>query len=60
MISKLKINNKEIINTNIDGIISGLLSNFCVCEVVDFSNSSDKVWLDVSKCSSIYGGVYVE
>lgn len=61
MISKLKINNNLIINTDIDGIISGLLlSNFCDCKVVGFSNSLDKVWLDVSKCSSIYDGVYVD
>mgnify|MGYP000504192071 CR=1 FL=1 len=61
MITKLKLNNKIIINTDIDGIISGLLlSNFCDCIVVGFSNSLDKVWLDISKCSSIFDGVYVD
>ena len=61
MIEKLKQNNKIIINSDIDGVISGLLlSNFCNCEVVGFSNSADKVWLDTSKCNSIYDGVYID
>ena len=50
MIEKLKQNNKIIINSDIDGVISGLLlTNFCNCEVVGFSNSADGVWLDTSK-----------
>jgi len=61
MIEKLKQNNKIIINSDIDGVISGLLlTNFCNCEVVGFSNSIDKVWLDTSKCNSIYDGVYID
>ncbi|MFA5646807.1 MAG: hypothetical protein WC951_00740 [Bacteroidales bacterium] len=61
MIEKLIQNNKIIINSDIDGVISGLLlSNFCNCEVVGFSNSADKVWLDTSKCNSIYDGVYID
>ncbi len=61
MIEKLKHNNKIIINSDIDGVISGLLlTNFCNCEVVGFSNSADKVWLDTSKCNSIYNGVYID
>lgn len=61
MIEKLKQNNRIIINSDIDGVISGLLlTNFCSCEVVGFSNSADRVWLDTSKCNSIYDGVYVD
>jgi len=61
MIEKLKQNNKIIINSDIDGVISGLLlTNFCNCEVIGFSNSSDKVWLDTSKCNYIYDGVYID
>ncbi|HOK61287.1 MAG: hypothetical protein WBJ36_02000 [Tenuifilum sp.] len=61
MIEKLKQNNKIIINSDIDGVISGLLlTNFCNCEVVGFSNSADRVWLDTSKCNSIYDGVYID
>ncbi|MDD2636920.1 MAG: hypothetical protein PHW82_15615 [Bacteroidales bacterium] len=61
MIAKLKQNNKIIINSDIDGVISGLLlTNFCNCIVVGFSNSADKVWLDTSLCNSIYDGVYID
>jgi hypothetical protein len=61
LIEKLKQNNKIIINSDIDGVISGLLlTNFCNCEVVGFSNSADRVWLDTSKCNSIYDGVYID
>jgi len=61
LIDELKQNNKIIINSDIDGVISGLLlSNLCNCEAVGFSNSSDKVWLDNSKCKSIYDGVYID
>jgi len=61
LIDKLKLNNKIIINSDIDGIISGLLlSNFCNCEVVGFSNSSDRIWLDTSKCNSIFDGIYID
>jgi hypothetical protein len=61
LIEKLKQNNRIIINSDIDGVISGLLlTNFCNCRVVGFSNSADKVWLDTSQCNSIYDGVYID
>ncbi|MDI3526354.1 MAG: hypothetical protein PWR03_537 [Tenuifilum sp.] len=54
-------NKKIIINTDIDGVISGLLlTNYLDCEVVGFSNSSDKVWLDPDKCKNIFDAVYVD
>jgi len=61
MIKELSSNSRIIINSDIDGIISGLLlHNFCNCTIVGFTNSSDKVWLDLTKCSSIYDGVYID
>ena len=61
MIQKLKNNNKIIVNTDIDGILSGLLlHHFCDCEIVGFSNSIDKVWIDQSKCKTIFDAVYID
>lgn len=46
MIEALQKNNKLIINSDIDGIISGLiLQEFLGCEIVGFSNSNDKLWI---------------
>ncbi len=61
MFELLKNNNKIIINSDIDGIISGLLlHHFCGCEIVGFSNSKDKIWLDHTKCSSFFDAVYID
>lgn len=61
MLQKLKNNNKIIINTDIDGILSGLiLHHFCDCEIVGFSNSIDKIWIDQSKCKTIFDAVYID
>jgi len=57
----LSQNNKIIINTDIDGVLSGLiLTNFANCEVVGFSNSDNTVWIDNSKIDSIYNAVYID
>ncbi len=48
MINILK-NKPIIINTDLDGIISGLiLKKYLNCKIIGFSNSADKVWLDES------------
>ncbi len=45
MIDLLKSRNKIIINSDIDGVLSGLiLQHYLNCEVVGFSNSNDKIW----------------
>lgn len=61
MIELLRSNNKIIINSDIDGVLSGLLlTNFADCEVVGFSNSDNTVWIDNSKINSIYNAVYID
>lgn len=61
MIDKLLQNGRIVINSDIDGVISGLLlTNFCGCTVVGFTNSIDRVWLDTSLCPSLYDGVYID
>jgi hypothetical protein len=57
----LKDNKNIIINSDIDGVLSGLiLYNFLGCEIVGFSNSADKVWLNESKVSSIDEPTYID
>lgn len=61
MLELLSLNNKIIINSDIDGILSGLiLHNFLDCDVVGFSNSDNTVWIDQSKVNSIYDAVYID
>ena len=61
MIQALKNNNKIIVNTDIDGIFSALiLHNYMNCEVAGFCNSAETVWIDKSRISSIYDGVYID
>jgi hypothetical protein len=61
MLDILETNKKIIINTDIDGVLSGLiLTNYASCEVVGFSNSKNTVWIDDSKINSIYTAVYVD
>lgn len=61
MFEILKNNKKIIINSDIDGILSGLLlHHFCNCKIVGFSNSKDKIWLDRSKCDTIFDAVYID
>lgn len=46
MINLLQSKKKIVINSDIDGILSGLmLQEFLGCEVVGFSNSADKLWI---------------
>ncbi len=45
MLNKLK-NKPIVINTDLDGMISGLLlKKYLGCEIVGFSNSAEKIWL---------------
>ena len=54
-------NQKVIINTDIDGILSGLiLHNFLNCEIVGFSNSWDTVWYNKNKVNDINNAVYID
>lgn len=49
-----------IINTDIDGILSGLLLvKYLNCKIIGFCNSKDTVWLDEDN-DDLYGGVYVD
>ena len=60
MFDKLQ-NQKVIINTDIDGILSGLiLHNFLNCEIVGFSNSWDTVWYNKNKINDINNAVYID
>ena len=47
MLKELFEKNKNIIiNTDIDGILSGIiLVKYCGCKIVGFTNSKDSVWL---------------
>lgn len=49
-----------IINTDIDGILSGiLLCHYCGCKVAGFSNSKETVWLR-DGIDSVYQPVYID
>lgn len=49
-----------IINTDIDGILSGvILCKYCNCKVVGFTNSKDKVWL-ADGFDDLYKHVYID
>ena len=54
-------NNKDIIiNSDLDGFLSGMiLQEYYECNIVGFSNSEDKVWVDDS-VKSIYDPVYID
>ena len=55
-----KQNPNIVINTDIDGILSGLLLvKYCQCKIVGFTNSEDTVWL-ADGHDDLYGGVYVD
>ena len=57
----LKCNNKIIVNTDIDGILSAfVLCKYCNCEIVGFSNSAECVWWRSDKINSIYDAVYID
>lgn len=49
-----------IINTDIDGILSGIiLCHYCGCQVAGFSNSKETVWLR-EDIKSVYEPVYID
>lgn len=49
-----------IINSDIDGILSGLLLvKYCQCNIVGFTNSKEYVWL-ADDHDDLYGSVYVD
>lgn len=53
-------NNKIIINTDIDGFLSGMiLKQYFNCEIVGFTNSKDKVWI-VEEYDNIFEPVYID
>jgi hypothetical protein len=53
-------NNKIVINSDIDGFLSGmLLRKYYNCEIVGFSNSQDKIWL-TEEIDDIYSPVYID
>jgi hypothetical protein len=57
----LRRNNKIIVNTDIDGVLSAyVLCKYCGCEIVGFSNSAEYVWWRKDKISSIYDAVYID
>jgi len=61
LLNLLKNNNKIIINTDLDGVLSGLLlKQYANCEIVGFSNSANKVWINPKKINSIYDAVYID
>ncbi len=61
MLRELFADNKNIIiNTDIDGILSGaLLVKYCGCQVVGFTNSKDRVWL-ADDYNDLYAHIYVD
>jgi hypothetical protein len=49
-----------IINTDIDGILSGIiLCKYCNCQIVGFTNSKDTVWL-ADNYNDLYKYVYID
>ena len=60
-LSEIFEQNKDIvINTDIDGILSGIiLQQYYGCNIVGFSNSNDIVWL-CSDIQSVYAPVYID
>lgn len=49
-----------IINTDIDGIMSGvILCHYCGCRIVGFSNSKETVWL-ADGVDDVYSPVYID
>ena len=61
MLKELFAKNKNIIiNTDIDGILSGIiLVKYCNCQIVGFTNSKDCVWL-ADDFDDLYKHVYID
>lgn len=61
MLRELFAKNRNIvINTDIDGILSGIiLCKYCDCNIVGFTNSKDSVWL-ADGYDNLYTNVYID
>lgn len=60
LIELFKQNPNIIINTDIDGFLSGMiLQTYLGCKIVGFSNSKSEVWVEPST-SDIYKPVYID
>lgn len=61
MLKELFANNKNIIiNTDIDGFLSGMiLQKYYGCKVVGFSNSRETIWV-TPEVKSIYDPIYID
>lgn len=54
-------NQKCIINTDIDGIFSGLiLHNFLNWEIVGFCDSAESIWLDKNRCNNLSDCFFID
>lgn len=61
MIQTLKHNKKLIINSDIDGILSGLiLQEFLDCEIVGFCNSDNKLWIVQDELEDYRNFVFID
>jgi hypothetical protein len=60
MLEKIK-GQKIIINTDLDGLLSGLiLQHFLDCEIVGFSNSRDKIFYNPQRCHDIFDCIFID
>ena len=60
LIDLFRNNPNIIINTDIDGILSGIiLCKYCNCKIVGFTNSKDKVWL-TDDHDDLYKNIYID
>ena len=54
-------NQKCIINTDLDGIFSGLiLHNFLNWEIVGFCDSAESIWLDKNRCNNLSECIFID
>ncbi|WP_285269214.1 hypothetical protein [Kaistella rhinocerotis] len=61
MIKALRSNKKIIINSDIDGVLSGLiLQEYLDCEVVGFCNSDNKLWILEDEISDYRQFVFID
>ncbi len=54
-------NQKCIINTDLDGIFSGLiLHNFLNWEIVGFCDSAESIWIDKNRCNNLSDCIFID
>jgi len=54
-------NQKCIINTDLDGIFSGLiLHNLLNWEIVGFCDSAESIWIDKNRCDNLYDCIFID